>query len=150
MEQTLILLKPDAIARGMIGEIIQRFEKKGLKIAAIKMLQMTEDIAARHYRAHVARQFYPDLVEFMMSSPIIAMIIAGPGAVSACRKMTGATNGLNAEPGTIRGDYGVSTSFNLVHSSEDQEAAAWEIPIFFSAEEIFTYRRCLDSAISET
>ena len=148
MEKTLILLKPDAIARGMIGEIIQRFEKKGLKIAAIKMLQMTEEIAARHYRAHVEKPFYPDLVKFMLDSPIIAMVIAGPGAVGACRKMTGATNGLNADPGTIRGDYGVSTSFNLVHSSEDQEAAAWEIPIFFAGNEIFAYSRPIDLAIS--
>ncbi len=137
MERTLVLLKPDALQRGFVGKIIQRFEEKGMKIAGLKMLKMTPEMAAKHYRAHVDKGFYPSLAKFMTGSPIVAIAIEGIAAVQVCRKMTGATFGVKAEPGTIRGDYGVSTSFNLVHSSEDKEAAAWELPIFFKEEELF-------------
>ena len=147
MEKTLILLKPDSIQRGLVGEIIKRFERKGLKIAGLKMLHMTEAMAARHYRAHVDKPFYPGLVKFMTGQPIIAVAIEGVGAVEICRKMTGATFGLKAQPGTIRGDYGISTSFNLVHSSEDREAAAWELPIFFDEAELFPYAQTLQSLL---
>ncbi|NUM33238.1 MAG: nucleoside-diphosphate kinase [Candidatus Brocadiae bacterium] len=148
MERTLVLLKPDALQRGLVGQILKRFEEKGMKIAGMKMMQMTQEIAARHYRAHVEKGFYPSLVKFMTSSPIIALAIEGVGAVHVCRKMTGATFGLKAEPGTIRGDYGVSTSFNLIHSSEDKESAAWELPIFFKEEELFGYSKALDGWVS--
>jgi nucleoside-diphosphate kinase len=143
-ERTLILLKPDALERGLAGEIIIRFEKKGMKVVGLKMLKMTAEMAARHYYEHKERGFYPSLVKFMTSQPIVAMAIEGVGAVTICRNMTGATFGAQAAPGTIRGDYGISTSFNLIHSSADREAAARELPIFFKDEELFNYTRALD------
>ena len=130
-EKTLILLKPDTMERCLVGDIINRFEKKGLKIAGLKMLKMTEDMASRHYQEHQGESFYSSLVKFITSRPIIAMLIEGPGAVSICRSMTGATFGAKAAPGTIRGDFGISTRFNLIHSSENREAAKKEISIFF-------------------
>lgn len=148
IEKTLILLKPDAVERGFIGEIIGRFERKGLKVAGLKMLKMTEEMAARHYQEHRDKPFYPGLVQFMTSQPIIALAIEGIGAVTICRKMTGATFGAQAEPGTIRGDYGISTSYNLIHSSADRESAARELPIFFNGQEVFTYSRSIDGLIA--
>ena len=148
METTLILIKPDAIQRNFIGKIIKRFEEKGLRIVGLKMLQMTELLAEKHYVEHIGKPFYPALIKFMTSSPIIAIAIEGVGAVEVCRKMTGATFGIKAEPGTIRGDFGISTSFNLIHSSENREAAARELPIFFEANEIFKYSKSLDFWIS--
>jgi nucleoside-diphosphate kinase len=148
MERTLILLKPDSLQRGVMGNIIDRFEKKGLKIVGMKMLQMTAEMAEKHYREHVKKSFYPSLVKFMTGLPIVALAIEGVGAIEVCRKMTGATFGVKAEPGTIRGDYGLSTSFNLIHSSENKEAALWELPIFFKPEELFTYSRVVDPWIA--
>ena len=148
MERTLVLLKPDALHRGLVGEIIHRFEFKGLKIAGLKMLQMTPEIAAQHYREHVGKGFYASLVQFMTSGPIVAMAIEGVAAVAVCRKMTGATFGVKAEPGTIRGDYVLSTSFNVIHSSENTTAAAWELSIFFQPNELFTYARATDPWIN--
>ena len=147
-ERTLILIKPDAIERNLIGEIITRFEKKGLKIAGLKMLQMTEKMAAKHYEEHVEKPFYKSLAEFMTGHPIIAIAIEGPGAVTICRKITGATFGAKAESGTIRGDYGVSTSYNLIHSSADHTAATRELPIFFAENELFSYTKALECWIA--
>lgn len=148
MEKTLILLKPDTRERGLIGKIITRFEEKGLKIVGLKMMQMTKEIAAKHYHEHVNKGFYPSVEKFMTSGPIIALAIEGVGAVEVCRKMTGKTFGVKAEPGTIRGDYGVSTSYNLIHSSADRDAAEYEVPIFFTEEELFSYTRSIDNWIS--
>jgi nucleoside-diphosphate kinase len=148
LERTLILLKPDAVERGCIGDIISRFERKGLKLVGLKMLKMTEETAARHYQEHQGKPFYPGLVQFMTSQPIVAMAIEGIGAVAICRKMTGATFGAQAEPGTIRGDYGISTSYNLIHSSADKESAAREVPIFFNGQEVFSYGRAIDGLIA--
>lgn len=147
-ERTLLLLKPDAVERGLVGEIISRFEKKGLKLAGLKLLKMTEEMAAKHYHEHRDKPFYPGLAQFMTSQPIVAMAIEGIGAVAICRKMTGATFGAQAEPGTIRGDYGISTSYNLIHSSADRESAVRELPIFFSGNELFNYTRVLDGWIA--
>lgn len=131
MERTLILLKPDAVQRGLVGQILSRFEAKGLKIVAMKLMKITPELAARHYEAHKERKFYPGLVKFMTSSPVVALAIEGIDAIKICRTMMGATFGADAAPGTIRGDFGVSRSFNLVHGSDSPEAAARELKLFF-------------------
>jgi nucleoside-diphosphate kinase len=131
MERTLILLKPDAVQRGLVGQILNRFETKGLKIAAMKLMQITPELAAKHYEAHRERKFYPGLVKFMTSSPVVALAIEGIDAIKICRTLMGATFGADAAPGTIRGDFGVSRSYNLVHGSDSPEAAARELGLFF-------------------
>ncbi len=139
MERTLILAKPDAVQRGMVGDIISRFESKGLKLVGLKLMQISDELAARHYAAHAQRPFYQGLVRFMTSSPVVAMAIEGIDAIRICRKMMGATFGSNAEPGTIRGDLGVSNSFNLIHGSDSPEAASSELELFFAEDEILNY-----------
>lgn len=131
MERTLILLKPDAVQRGLVGQILARFEQKGLKIAAMKLMQITEALAAKHYEAHKDRPFYPGLVRFMTSSPVLALALEGLNAITVCRKVMGKTNAAEAEPGTIRGDFGMSRSYNLVHGSDGPEAAERELSLFF-------------------
>ena len=131
MERTLILLKPDAVQRGLVGQILSRFESKGLKIAAMKLMQISPELAAKHYEAHKERKFYPGLVKFMTSSPVVALAIEGIDAIKICRTLMGATFGADAAPGTIRGDFGVSRSYNLVHGSDSPEAAARELGLFF-------------------
>ena len=131
MERTLILLKPDAVQRGLVGQVLSRFEQKGLKIVAMKLMQITPELAARHYEAHKERKFYPGLVKFMTSSPVVALALEGIDAVKICRTLMGATFGADAAPGTIRGDFGVSRSYNLVHGSDSPEAAARELGLFF-------------------
>ena len=131
MERTLILLKPDALQRGLAGKILSRFEEKGLKLVGLKLMRMTPELAAKHYEAHKERPFYAGLVRFMTSAPIVAMAIEGIGAIKVCRTMMGATFGADAAPGTIRGDFGVSRSFNLIHGSDSPEAAAREVGLFF-------------------
>ena len=139
MERTLILAKPDAVQRGMVGNIISRFEAKGLKIVGLKLMQISDELAERHYAAHAQRHFYQGLVRFMTSAPVVAMAIEGIDAVRICRKMMGATFGSNAEPGTIRGDLAVSNSFNLIHGSDSPEAASGELELFFTPGEILDY-----------
>ena len=131
MERTLILLKPDALQRGLVGQILSRFEQKGLKLVALKLMRITPDLAARHYAQHKERKFYPGLVQFMTSSPVVALALEGIDAIKICRTMMGATFGADAAPGTIRGDFGVSRSYNLVHGSDSPEAAARELELFF-------------------
>lgn len=139
METTLVLIKPDAVQRRLSGKILSRFEDKGLKIVGMKLMQISKDLAAQHYAEHKERPFYQGLVDFMTSKPVVALAIKGPKAVSVVRKMMGATFGFNAEPGTIRGDYGVSNQFNLVHGSDGVEAAARELKLFFGEGEILEY-----------
>jgi nucleoside-diphosphate kinase len=139
MERTLIILKPDAVQRSLVGKIISRFEEKGLQIVGMKMLTISQDLAARHYAPHVGKPFYEGLVRFMTSSPVIVMALEGKGAIDICRKMMGATFGFKAEPGTIRGDFGVSTSFNLIHGSDSPESAKTELTLWFKPEELQTY-----------
>jgi nucleoside-diphosphate kinase len=131
MERTLILLKPDAVQRGLVGQVLTRFEQKGLKLVALKLMQITPDLAAKHYEAHKERKFYPGLVKFMTSSPVVALALEGIDAIKICRTLMGATFGADATPGTIRGDFGVSRSYNLVHGSDSPEAAARELGLFF-------------------
>ncbi|MCA9294506.1 MAG: nucleoside-diphosphate kinase [Phycisphaerales bacterium] len=132
METTLIILKPDAVQRGLMGKIITRFEEKGLKIVGMKMMTISQDLAGTHYAAHKGKPFYDGLVKFMTSSPVLVMAIMGNDAITICRKMMGATFGSKAEPGTIRGDFGVSNSFNLIHGSDSPEAAEKEMGLFFA------------------
>lgn len=139
MERTLVLLKPDAIQRRLVGKIISRIEEKGLKIVAMKMMRVTRELAERHYAEHREKPFFGELVSFITSGPIVAMVVEGPDAIGTVRKMMGKTNPLEAAPGTIRGDYGLSVTMNLIHGSDSPETSAREIPIFFSPEEILDY-----------
>jgi nucleoside-diphosphate kinase len=131
MDRTLILVKPDAFARNLTGEIIARFERKGLRLTALKMMDVTDEIAHEHYAEHVGRDFFPGLLAFITSGPIVAMVLQGPSAVSAARQVIGATDGLKAAPGSIRGDYALSMQRNLVHGSDSDGSALREISIFF-------------------
>ena len=132
MEQTLVLCKPDAVERSLVGEIISRFEKKGLKIVALRMLVITPDLAEKHYAEHVGKPFYDDLVDFIGRSPAVAMVIEGPEDTwEIVRKMMGSTNAAQAESGTIRGDFSALFTENLVHGSDSAESAEREIKIFF-------------------
>ncbi|MBI4617620.1 MAG: nucleoside-diphosphate kinase [Planctomycetes bacterium] len=139
MEKTLLLIKPDGVERQLVGEILSRFEKKGFRIAAMKLMRIDPALAERHYEAHKARPFYKPLVRFMTSGPVVAFVLAGANAVAVVRKMVGATFGPDAEPGTVRGDYGLSRSFNLIHASDTQEAARREVSLFFAEKEILDY-----------
>ncbi len=139
MERTLVLLKPDAVQRRLVGRIISRFEDKGLKIVGMKLMQVTQELAERHYAEHREKPFFSELVSFITSSPIVAMVVEGPDAISEVRRLMGKTDPREAAPGTIRGDYGLSITQNLVHGSDSPESAAREIPIFFSEGEIFDY-----------
>ncbi|MFQ5505468.1 MAG: nucleoside-diphosphate kinase [Planctomycetota bacterium] len=139
MQRTLILAKPDAVQRGLVGRILTRLEEKGLKIVGLKLMNMSPELAEIHYAAHRERPFYAGLVRFMTSSPIVAMAVEGIAAVEICRKMMGATFGSQAEPGTIRGDFGVSNSFNLVHGSDSDDTARRELALFFEASELCEY-----------
>ena len=136
MERTLILVKPDAFARGLTGEIIARFERKGLKILALRSLTVTRELAERHYAEHAERPFFGELVEFITSGPIVAMVLEGPQAVPAARQVIGATDPLEASSGSIRGDLALELGQNMVHGSDSPESAAIEIPYFFSTLEI--------------
>jgi len=140
MERTLIILKPDAIQRGLCGQIIDRFEKKGLQIVGVKFMQIPQSLAETHYAPHKGKPFYPGLVKFMTSSPVIVLAIAGKDAIAISRKMMGATFGSKAEPGTIRGDFGVSNSFNLIHGSDSFESAQRELGLFFKADELIDWK----------
>jgi len=147
MERSLVLIKPDAIQRGLAGEIIYRLEKKGLKIVAMKMLHMDKNLAQRHYAIHKGKAFFGDLVSFITSSPLIAIVFQGKNAVGIIRQMMGETDPAKALSGTIRGDFGIDIGHNLVHGSDSLENASKEIDLFFSAEEIFSYDRELDTWI---
>jgi nucleoside-diphosphate kinase len=147
MERSLVLIKPDAIQRGLAGEIISRLERKGLKIVAMKMLHMDKTLAQRHYAIHKGKAFFDDLVNFITSSPVIAIVFQGENAVKIIRQMMGETDPAKAHSGTIRGDFGIDIGHNLVHGSDSLENASKEIDLFFLAEEIFDYERELDTWI---
>ncbi len=131
MDRTLILVKPDAFARGLTGEIIARFENKGLKIVALKHMTVTEDLAKQHYAEHDGKPFFGELVEFITSGPIVAMVLEGEEAIRAARQVIGATNPLEAAPGSIRGDYAIAVGQNMVHGSDAPESGQREATLFF-------------------
>ena len=131
MEKTLILVKPDAFARGLSGEIIARFERKGLRIVALKHMTVDEDLAKRHYAEHEGKPFFGELVEFITGGPLVAIVFEGVEAVKAARQLIGATNPVEAAPGSIRGDFALEVTFNMVHGSDSDESAEREISIWF-------------------
>ena len=131
MERTLILVKPDAFARNLTGEIIARFENKGLRIAAMKHLHVTEDLAKQHYAEHEGKPFFGELVDFITSSPLVALVLEGTDAIRAARQVIGATNPLEAAPGSIRGDFALEVGKNMVHGSDSPESAQREAKLFF-------------------
>lgn len=131
IERTLVLVKPDGVRRGLVGEVISRFERQGLRIVAMRMLLVDEELAARHYAEHVEKPFYPELLSFITSGEVVAMVLEGEAAISQVRKLMGPTDPREAPPGTIRGDFAVRITENIVHGSDGPESAAREIAIFF-------------------
>lgn len=142
-QHTLILLKPDAVQKSLIGEILQRLERKGLKVVGLKMLQMNQELCDKHYHEHVSKGFYKFLATFMMSGPIVAVAVQGHDAIKVVRTMCGATNPADALPGTIRGDYAKNIDNNIIHSSDSEESAVNEVARFFGENELFEYERTL-------
>ena len=149
METTLILVKPDGVQRGLVGEVIGRLERKGLRISGLKMIQASEELANKHYGEHVGKPFFDSLVTFITSSPLIALAVEGENAVEVSRNLMGATNPKEAAPGTIRGDYGLTIGMNIIHGSDSLESAARELAIFFENSEILGYERAIDTWIIE-
>lgn len=144
MERTLILLKPDALQRGLVGEIVRRFENKGLKISGLKMMSVSDALVEEHYSHHKDKPFFSGLKSFMQSSPLVALVVEGVEAVSTVRRMAGVTKSREADFGTIRGDFGMSVQANLIHVSEDEKAAKDEVSRFFKSDELFDYQRPFD------
>ncbi|MFZ5501139.1 MAG: nucleoside-diphosphate kinase [Candidatus Micrarchaeota archaeon] len=140
MEKTLLLIKPDAIQRGLVGEIVARFERKGFRLAGMKMLQMSPELAKEHYAHLVGKPFYPDLEKFVTTHPLVAVVIEGKEAVEVTRLIVGPTNASKAPGGTIRGDFSNSTSRNVIHASDSKEAAEKEVKRFFKDDELFKYK----------
>ena len=143
MERTFVMFKPDCMERGLFGRIFSRFEEKGLRLSALKMLRITPELAKQHYAEHVQKPFYPGLEDFITASPVVAAIFSGPEVVRVVRDMLGATSGLKAAAGTIRGDYSSSRQMNLVHASDSPESAAREIALYFSEDEIVPWDQTL-------
>lgn len=149
MERTLVIIKPDAVQRGLIGEIVLRFERRGLRIAALKLMHMDEGLARRHYAVHQGKPFYEPLVRYITSAPVVVMVLEGSGAIDVVRRTMGATSPSEAAPGTIRADFGLEIGRNLVHGSDGPETAAFEVPLFFEEDEIISYERDVEPWIFE-
>jgi nucleoside-diphosphate kinase len=144
VEQTLVLLKPDCLQRGLIGKVIARLEERGLQMVGLKMVRLDAKACEDHYSHLVGKPFYPGLVSFMTSSPIVALVVSGPEAVKVVRDMCGPTNARNAPAGTIRGDYSLSTQYNIIHASDSLDTAKKEVARFFKKDELFVWERTLD------
>src|SRR3990172_112710 len=149
MERTLILVKPDGMQRGVAGEIISRLERRGLRIAGLRMFQMEDAVARRHYAEHEGKPFFSGLISYITSGPIIAAVLEGTDAVEAVRKTMGATNPAKSEPGTIRGDLGLEMGRNLIHGSDSLDSARREIALFFTDDQLHSYERDVDRWIFE-
>lgn len=149
MEKTFLMLKPDAIQRGLIGEIIGRFEKKGFKLVALKLIQVDRNLAEEHYKEHKGKGFFEPTVQYIMSSPVVAMVWEGKNVVALAREMMGATNPANAGPGSIRGSYAMDISRNVIHGSDSVESAEREISLYFRPEEILSYKKAGEEWLSE-
>ena len=143
MERTFVMFKPDCLERGLLGRILSRFEEKGLRLAAMRMLRVTPALAKQHYAEHVSKPFYPSLEEFITAAPVVATVFEGPEVIRVVREMLGATSGLKAAAGTIRGDYSASRQMNLVHASDSPESAAREIAIYFRPDDLLEWDRSL-------
>jgi nucleoside-diphosphate kinase len=149
IERTLVLVKPDALQRGLAGEVLARLERRGLRIAGLKLLQVSDEMAKRHYAEHEGKPFYQGLLAFITSGPIVAAAFEGPGAIQAARQVMGATDPQKAAPGTIRADLGIDMGRNLVHGSDSPESAKRELAIFFAPEELLDYDRAIDPWLVE-
>ena len=143
MERTFLMVKPDGVQRNLVGEIIRRLETKGFTLVGLKLMNVSRELAEQHYAVHKERPFFPGLVEFIISGPVVAMVWEGNGVIASARKMIGATNPLSAEPGTIRGDYGVTVGRNLIHGSDAPETAQSEISLWFKEEELVSWQPTL-------
>jgi nucleoside-diphosphate kinase len=144
VERTLIILKPDCVHRRLLGRIIQRFEDKGLIIAGMKLVQISRELAGRHYAPHQGKPFYPGLIDYITSGPVVILVLQGPNVIAVARKMMGKTFGYEAEAGTIRGDFGLSKTFNLIHGSDAPESAKAEIALYFDPSELLNYAPVTD------
>jgi nucleoside-diphosphate kinase len=149
VERTLVIIKPDGVQRQLIGPIITRLERRGLKIVSMKMMQVSGDLARKHYAIHEGKPFFEPLIQYITSAPVVVMIVEGPNAIEVTRNTMGATNPINASPGTIRADYGLEIGRNLVHGSDGPETAATEIALWFDQSEILSYQRDIDRWILE-
>ena len=149
MERTLIIIKPDAVQRGLIGRIVTRFERRGLRIAAMKLIHIDEGMAKRHYAIHEGKPFYEPLIAYITSSPVVVMVLEGNDAIEIARRTMGATNPTEAAPGTIRADFGLEIGRNLVHGSDGPDTARFEVALFFDEKEILSYGRDTDPWIFE-
>lgn len=149
MERTFLMIKPDGVQRQLVGEVIRRFETKGFTLVGLKMMSVSRELAEKHYDVHKERPFFTSLVEFIISAPVVAMVWQGEGVVAAARKIIGATDPLNAEPGTIRGDFGVSIGRNLIHGSDAIETAQREITLWFGENETLAWEPILKSWLYE-
>jgi len=149
MERTLVLIKPDAVQRGLVGEIIARLERRGLKIVGLKLVQVSEALARRHYAVHEGKPFFEPLIRYITASPVVAMVVEGPQAIEIVRRTMGATHPADAAPGTIRADFALEIGRNLVHGSDGPETAAEEIALWFNEDEIISWERVTDRWIYE-
>jgi len=149
MERTLVIIKPDGVQRGLIGKVITRLERRGLKIVALKMMRISKELAAKLYAVHVGKPFYKGLIDYITSSPVVVMAIEAPRAVEVVRRTMGATNPAEAAPGTIRADLALETGRNLIHGSDSPETAAFEVGLFFNDAEILSWNRAVDGWLLE-
>jgi nucleoside-diphosphate kinase len=149
MERTLIIVKPDGVQRGLIGEVLGRFERRGLKLVGLKLMTISRDLAERHYSVHQGKPFYAGLVDYITSGPVVVGVLEGPRAVAVTRAVVGATNPAEAAPGTIRGDLGLEIGFNIIHASDSPENGGHEVALFFEESELVSYSRDIDRWIHE-
>jgi nucleoside-diphosphate kinase len=149
MERTLVIIKPDGVQRGLIGPILTRLERRGLRFAAMRLMQISPELAARHYAVHKGRPFYEGLLSFITSGPVVVAVVEGQNAITIVRETLGATNPAEAKPGTIRADFGLEIGRNLVHGSDGPETAAYEVALYFAEDEILSYERAIDGWINE-
>ena len=150
MERTLIIVKPDAVQRGLIGQVLERLERRGLKFAGLKLVQISQALAEQHYGEHQGKGFYPGLVKFITSGPVVVGVVEGPNAIEVTRKTAGKTNPAEAEPGTIRADFALTIGENIIHASDGAGSAEREINLFFKPEELVDYQRAIDPWIVES
>lgn len=149
MERTFLMVKPDGVQRGLVGEIIARFERRGFQLVGLKMMEITKELAENHYGEHKEKPFFRPLVDYITSAPVVAMVWQGKEVITTAREMMGATNPLQAAPGTIRGTYGVDTGRNIIHGSDSPASAQREIGLFFKSDELLDYQRALEGWIYE-
>jgi nucleoside-diphosphate kinase len=148
-ERTLVLIKPDGVQRLLVGRVLSRYEERGLKVVGLKLVQVDRSLAERHYAVHREKPFFGGLVDFITSGPLVALVLEGPDAIAVVRAINGATRPHEADPGTIRGDFALETAQNIVHASDSADTAASELGLWFSADELFEYRREVDRWVLE-